>query len=205
MLTNNELHEGIDIEETKQTSPSKSFLETCTLLWGIGDFFRLEDLTKSVLLQLQNRCKSFLLETRCASTMLKKIDFLPDLEAAIRAAWRHDRAISPVRREIISLCVGIHPFVRDHESFIGLLDEMPEFTAQYLKALLGCPGMQSVETHFLFETTCGKCKCLIFDSNGAHISGEAFVWTPTSLNFWDNCPNWFCSRACYRSIVEKWS
>lgn len=204
MLTNNS-REEIDIEEAKETSPSKSFLETCTLLWGIGDFFRLEGLTKSVFLQLQNRCKALLHETRCASTMLKKIDFLPDLEAAIRAAWRHDRVTSPVRQDIISLCVGIHPFVRDHKSLIGLLDEIPEFTAQYLKALLGCPGMQRIESHLTLKTECEQCRRLIFDSNGANVSDEAFVWTPTSLNFWDNCPYWFCSRACYRSRVEKWS
>lgn len=194
---------GIDVESTKKTSPSESFLETCVLLWSIGDFFRLADLSQSVLTQLQRRCRTLLLQTRCASTMFKKIEFLPDLEAGIRAAWRHDRVASPVRLDIMSLCVGIHPFVKDHKSFISLLDEIPHFTAQYVKALLGCPGMQRVESHLPLGTDCCYCQRSIFDSDGKNDSGEAFVWAPMSLNFWDNCPYWFCSRVCYNAEVLK--
>lgn len=135
--------------------------------------------------------------------MLKRIDFLPDLEAGIRAAWRHDRATSPVRLDLISLCVGIYPFAKDHGSFISLLDEVPEFTVQYVKALLGCPGMQRVESHAPLATNCQRCQNPIFDCDGSNISGDAFVWTPTSLNFWDNSPEWFCSRACYNAEIRE--
>lgn len=133
--------------------------------------------------------------------MLKKIDFLPDLEAGIRAAWRHDRAASPVRLDLISLCVGIHPFAKDHGSFIRLLEEVPEFTVCYVKALLGCPGMQTIESHIQLGTGCRHCRKPIFDSDGAPVSRNAFVWTPTSLGFWDNCPQWFCSSACYNASI----
>lgn len=202
MLTTSS-YAGIDVEHSKKTSPSKSFLETCTLLWSTGDFFRLGDLNQFVLTQLQRRCRNLLLQTRCASTMLKIIDFLPDLEAGIRAAWRHDRVASPVRQDIMSLCVANHPFAKDHGSFISLLDNMPEFTAQYVKVLLGCPGIQRIEYHGPLGTDCDRYHDCIFDSDGAQISDEAYVWTPTSLNFWYNCPEWLCSRACYNSVVRE--
>lgn len=135
--------------------------------------------------------------------MLKNIDFLPDLEAGVRAAWRHDRVASPGRKDLISLCVGIHPFVKDHKSFISLLDEVPEFTAQYLKALLGCPGVQSIESHVPFGTKCDTCHKFVFNTKGALVSNEAFVWTPTSMSFWDRCPYWCCSKKCYNAAVDK--
>lgn len=135
--------------------------------------------------------------------MLKKIHFLPDLEAGIRAAWRHDRAASPVRLDLISLCVGIYPFAKDHASFIRLLEEVPEFTVSYMKALLGCPGMQKIESHLSRETGCSACGKPIFNNKGARISSNAFVWTPTSLCFWDNCPSWYCSRVCYNKDVRE--
>lgn len=193
----------IDVENARKTSPSKSFLETCALLWSIGDFFRIDDLGQSVCMQLQERCRTLLLETRCVSKMLKKIHFLPDLEAGIRAAWRHDRAASPVRLDLISLCVGIYPFAKDHASFIRLLEEVPEFTVCYVKALLGCPGMQRIESHAPWGTICSVCHKTIFNDRGAPVRSNAFVWTPTSLCFWDNCPAWYCSRVCYNKDVRK--
>lgn len=135
--------------------------------------------------------------------MLKRIDFLPDLEAGIRAAWRHDRAVSPVRLDLISLGVGISPFAKDHGSFISLLDEVPGFAVQYVKALLGCPEMQRVESHGTLATNCQRCQNQIFDYDGSNIGGDAFVWTPTSLNFWDNYPGWFCSRVCYNAEIHE--
>lgn len=202
MLTINS-HTGIGIEDAQETSPNKSFLETCALLWDIGDFFRLTDLSQFALTKLYLRCRTLLLQTRYLSTMLKKIEFLPDLEAGIRAAWRNDRVASPVRLDILSLCVGIHPFVKGHESFIGLLDEIPHFTAQYLKALLGCPGMQRVESRVARGIACCSCRQPILDKNGKRINGETFIWTPTSLYFRDSASYWFCSRACYNAQVPQ--
>lgn len=133
--------------------------------------------------------------------MLKEIDFLPDLEAGIRAAWRDDRAASPVRLDLISLCVGIHPFAKYHYSFIDLLEEVPEFAVCYVKALLGCPEMQRVESPMLAMTTCKCCGKQLFDSKGALVSRDIFSWAPTSLFFFNNCPLWFCSRACYNAGI----
>lgn len=139
--------------------------------------------------------------------MLENIDFLPDLEAGIRAAWRQDRAAGPFRRDLISVCVGIHPFVKDHASFISLLDELPEFTAQLVKALLGCPGMQRIECHLSrFLSICRRpgCSRQIFDHRGNQLSDEVVVWAPTCLHFWENSPQLFCSEYCYNETV-KWS
>lgn len=135
--------------------------------------------------------------------MLRKIYFLPDLVAGIRAAWRQDRAASPVRLDLISLCVGIHPFVKNHSSFIRLLEEVPEFTVSYVKALLGCPGMQKIESHSPRETNCSVCGKLVFNDRGAPMRRDAFVRTPTSLYFWDNCPSWYCSRVCYNKGIRE--
>lgn len=194
---------GIEVETAKNTNPSKSFLATCALLYSIGDFFCIDKLSWAAFDQLRDRLKVLLLQTRCASTMLEKIEFLPDLEAGIRAAWRHDRNPSLVRKDLVSLCVGIHPFVKDHESFFSLLEEMPEFTMCYLRALLGCPGSQHIESHAPRETFCFLCRKPIFDSSGALVSSKAYVWTPTSLCFWDNWPAWYCSRVCYNKGVSK--
>ncbi|KAJ0117326.1 hypothetical protein J7T55_003739 [Diaporthe amygdali] len=193
----------IDVEQAKETSPNKSFLETCTVLWSIGDYFRLEELSQSALSQLQTRCRALLLQTHCVSTMLKEIKFLPDLEAGIRAAWSSERVAGPMRQDIMSLCVGIHPFIKDHASFIELLDEMSDFSTQYLKALLGCPGMQSNETHVPLGTDCTQCLKPVFDDKGRKVPAETFAWIPTSLNFWDNYPCWFCSRHCYNTLVDR--
>lgn len=171
-------------------------------MWSIGDVFCIEDLSCAAWYQLRNRCKVLLLQTRCASTMLKKIEFLPDLEAGIRAAWRHDRAANMVCMDLVSLCVGIHPFVKDHESFFILLYEVPGFTMRYLRAPLGCPGSQDIESHPPRKTFCSLCRKPIFDSGGAVISRKAYVWTPTSLCFWNNRPTWYCSRDCYNSGVS---
>ncbi|KAH8773600.1 hypothetical protein F5883DRAFT_641586 [Diaporthe sp. PMI_573] len=197
----------INVEHSKSTSRSGSFLETCALLWDIGDFFKLPDLSQSALTQLQNRCRVLFIRSRYVSIMLKEIDFLPDLEAGIRGAWRHDRVASPMRQDLIGLCVAIHPFVKDHESFISLLDEIPAFTAQYVKALLGCPGMQRFECHlgiYGAKCTLSDCQQRLFDSKGVQVSDEVLVWAPTSLNFWDNYPFWFCSKACYNNAVDRW-
>ncbi|KAG8162480.1 hypothetical protein KVR01_008245 [Diaporthe batatas] len=194
----------IDSEEIKSTSPNKSFLESCILLWSIGDFFLLDDLCEYALTQLRHRCRVFLLRSRSLTIMLKSIDFLADLEAGVRAAWRNDRAASPGRKDLISLCVSIHPFVKDHESFITLLDEIPEFTAQYLKALLGCPGLQSVESFVPLKTNCESCHEPVFDTEGRQVSSQAFVWTPTSVSLWDGCPYWCCSRDCYNAVVDEY-
>jgi hypothetical protein len=136
--------------------------------------------------------------------MLKGIDFLPDLQASIHAAWRHDRIPGPVRKNLIGLCVGIHPFVKDHVSFISLLDEIPVFTAHYVKALLGCPGLQAIESHIPLETPCAMCSKDIFDSKGVMVSAQAFVWTPTSVSFWNHCTYWCCSKACYNAAVDNY-
>lgn len=121
--------------------------------------------------------------------MLARIPFLPELEAGIRAAWRHDRVDNPVQQDLISVCVGIFPFVRQHDSFINLLDEIHGFASKYSKALVGCVGVQSIESHPLGKDKCYTCGEIIFD--------EYYARGPTSLRLGGRFHDLICSLDCY--------
>lgn len=121
------------------------------------------------------------------------------LEAGIRAAWRPDRVAGPARQQLMTVCGGLYPYLRDQPSFIRLLDELPEFTAHFAKGLLGCPGtQQSLEQ--LSKARCRKCSSVVFDVNreeGKKFVEEAFVLTPNMLNAHGGTRVFFCSKVCY--------
>lgn len=155
-----------------------------------------------VLAQAKDRALSYMCHSLRASAMLKEIPFLPDLEAGIRAAWRHDRVASPLRGRLMTACVFIHPFVGDHASFISLLDEIPEFTAQYVKALLGCRDEQRpVPPVFHGQIQCYVCGKTIFDDRGLQAIDVFFLRPPYSARFGHRFPGPLCSSTCVRKMA----
>lgn len=137
--------------------------------------------------------------------MLKDIPFLRELEAGIRAAWRHDRAASPVRDDLMILCISIHPYVNDHASFINLFDEIPEFTARFAKALVGWPSEHSIASRIPHgKVQCYMCGKTIFDK-GVQALDEFFVGLPSSFNFWGYFSGLLCSRDCLVQEAKSWN
>lgn len=136
--------------------------------------------------------------------MLKEISFLPELEAGIRAAWRPDRVANAMRDDIMVVCISIHPFVKDHASFISLLDEIPEFTSRFAKALLGWPGMPSMAARKpRGKVKCYMCGKTIFDK-GVQALDEFFVGLPSSLNLWGYFSGLVCSADCLKHEAKGW-
>lgn len=136
--------------------------------------------------------------------MLKEISFLPELEAGIRAAWRPDRVANAMRDDLMVVCISIHPFVKDHASFINLLDEIPEFTARFAKALLGWPGMPSIAARKPpGEVKCYMCGKTIFDE-GVQALDEFFVGLPISFNLWSYFSGLLCSVDCMKQEAKVW-
>lgn len=63
--------------------------------------------------------------------------FIIDLESAIRQAWREDLASSPLRHVLTKLCIDFAPYVRRHESFYTLLQEVPQFAVAFSQRAMG--------------------------------------------------------------------
>lgn len=182
------------------SSPNNSYLETCGLLWSLGDYFGLPDLCELVLSKLTYRCKKLFDESRSVQATINEISFLPDLEAGIRAAWRTDRAAGPVRRLLMTVCSGLHPVIRDQKSFMDLLEEIPGFSFDFLKALLGCDGVQMGHRDEK-RPVCSKCGWTVLNpeqGEGKKFVDGAFIWTPISLNIHSEPRRFYCSKTCYK-------
>ncbi|KAL1855272.1 hypothetical protein Daus18300_011178 [Diaporthe australafricana] len=191
-------------KEFQSRGPNNSILETCALVWSLGDYFSLPELCARAEKSLSTECKKYYIETRCISSMLHEISFLPDLEAGIRAAWRKDRVAGPARQHLLTVCSGLQPYLQNQHSFLTLLDELPEFTGQLLKALLGCSEL-TVNSR-LRIAVCNNCKSNVFDSDrgeGKQFSEGAFMTTPPSLEIRGGSRMFFCSKDCYNSLCQK--
>lgn len=193
----------LDLDQARASSPNNSYLETCVLLWSLGDYFLLPDLCQLVLSLLSARCRKLFADSRSIRATINEISFLPDIEAGIRAAWKGDRVAGPVRRPLMTVCSGLHPVLRDQKSFINLIGEIPEFATDFLKALLGCDGMQMSHAE---DTRLVCCRCdstiLVPDhGEGKRFVKGALIWTPISLNIHTKSRRLFCSKKCYNSGV----
>lgn len=187
----------LDLDQTQATSPNNSYLETCVLLWSLGDYFCLPDLCQLVLSLLVDRCRKLFIESRSVCNTFSEISFLPDLEAGVRAAWNDDRAPGPVRLPLMFVCRGLHPVLRNQNSFINLLEEIPKFSIDFLKALLGCDGLQLRNP--------GKTKAMCFHCGFRPPAGSkeeeeffknAFLWTPIALDLYSEHRRLYCSKEC---------
>lgn len=183
----------------QETSPHKSYLETCVMLWSLADFFCLSDICQLAVGRLSDRCKTLFVESRSIEATINEISFLPDLEAGIRAAWRPDRVAGPVREQLMSVCSGLHPVLRNQTSFMRLLEEIPEFATDFLKALLGCAGLQR-DLDGPPRLKCRQCKSAVLETTQGEdkkfIKG-ALIWTPLSLHIYSEPRSLYCSRECY--------
>lgn len=63
--------------------------------------------------------------------------FIIDLESAIRQAWREDLAAGPLRHMLTKLCIDFAPYVRRHQSFFTLLQEVPQFAVTFSQRAVG--------------------------------------------------------------------
>lgn len=194
----------------KHEGPNKSFLETCVLLWRIGDYFCLNDLAIYAIGRLDLRTGQIYYGAQHLSSIIKGIDILPDLEAGIRAAWRQDRVPCPGAQAFLTnACMAIYPYLRDVESFITLLDELPQFSTHLLKAILGCRGENNLEPgsiqHALFQrSTCRACKKDIPAFNLTEAPADIFYRPPTSCAVSTLGGVLFCSRVCQESTIPEY-
>lgn len=63
--------------------------------------------------------------------------FIIDLESAIRQAWREDLLSGPLRTMLTKLCIEFAAYIRRHQSFYTLLQEVPQFAVAFSKLALG--------------------------------------------------------------------
>ncbi|ROW02410.1 hypothetical protein VMCG_06059 [Cytospora schulzeri] len=188
----------IDEDET----PSKSFFEGCVLLWGIGDYFRLEGLCQEVLNQLSQRCMKYSIITTRVRSVANGISFLPDLEAGIRAAWGQDRAAGPVQARLINLCFVLTPYIRDLESFIALLAEIPDFSNRFLKAILGCRGDTLFYQADGSGHICWACRTHIPKIDLQNLQTDVFYIPDPLLASFRSNSQILCSRECYNRVMD---
>ncbi|KAG6360898.1 hypothetical protein INS49_011966 [Diaporthe citri] len=197
----------IDCDQAQASSPRNSYLETCVLLWSLGNLFCLAAICQQTLNLLTARCKKLYIESRSISVTINKISFLPDIEAGIRAAWRADRVAGPARKQLLTVCCGLHPVLGDQESFISLLEEVPEFATEFLKALLGYPGMQAGSSALL-KPVCHQCKSPVLDpkqGDGKKFLQGTFISTPFSVSIYSGGCAFYCSKKCYnKGRLSSW-
>lgn len=63
--------------------------------------------------------------------------FIVDLESAVRQAWREDLIPGPLRGVLTKLCIDFVPYVRSHQSFFTLLQEVPQFAVTFSQLAMG--------------------------------------------------------------------
>ncbi|KUI59514.1 hypothetical protein VP1G_06733 [Cytospora mali] len=191
----------INIQAANEDNPSKSFFETCVLLWRIGNYFILDGLTDYSEDQLGIHCKELFVRIRKLSSVIRGINFLPDLEAGIRAAWRDDRtkAAPLLRTHLVQLCLGLSPFLREADSFLTLLDEFPQFAVKFSKALLGCPDENYLPVAPAGRIICSACDNVMYDVFSREVPANAFYTPRTSMAFTGVGGTFYCSRECYNS------
>lgn len=105
----------------------------------------------------------------------------------------------------MSVTTNLHEHLRNQPSFISLLDELPEFTAYFVKTLLGCPGMQ-YPLRNSGVLICFGCKYLDCDperDEGEEFVEREFVVVPNSLGLLAGPRVFFCSEHCYDSCLGR--
>lgn len=75
--------------------------------------------------------------SRTVDTAVHGTTFIVDLESAVRQAWREDLASGPLRAVLTGLCIDFAPYVRRHQSFFTLLQEVPHFAVTFSQRALG--------------------------------------------------------------------
>lgn len=136
-LTSAPAESDFDPESARLDTASKSYLETCVRLWQLGDYFQVEAMTKLATEKLEAGCDRW---RRCSGrvdTAEHGTTFIVDLESAIRQAWREDLASGPLRHALIKLCIDFAPYVRRHESFLTLLQAVPQFAVAFSQRAVG--------------------------------------------------------------------
>lgn len=111
----------------------------------------------------------------------------------------------------MTVCSGLHPVLRNQQSFIRLLEEIPEFATDFLKALLGCSGLQRTWNDPV-QPKCRQCESTVLDTTNGEEDKKfvkgALVCTPISLDIYTEPRRIFCSKECYnkgRGIPLKYS
>lgn len=126
-----------DPESARLDTASKSYLETCVRLWQLGDYFQVESITKLAKDKLSGRCERWRQCSGTVDTATHGTTFIVDLESAVRQAWREDLASGPLSAVLTGLCIDFGPYIRRHESFFTLLQEVPQFAVTFSQRALG--------------------------------------------------------------------
>lgn len=204
-LLTSPLDSDFNFEDATASNPSNSYLETCVLAWCLGDYFSLPELCRLALKRIIRRLGQYLVQSRSISSMYSEISFLYDLEAGIRTAWRADRITGPTRVELMTMATVLHPYLRYQPSFISLLDELPEFATDFVKALLGCPGVQH-PTGREPRLRCRVCSKIIFDQEWGEdkeVAEGACAIITRSLDIYAERRSIFCSDDCYLKFLFR--
>lgn len=77
--------------------------------------------------KLSARCGVWRRVSGTVDTAIQGTTFIVDVEFAVRQAWREDLAPAPLRGKLVSLCVDFAPYLRKLQSFLMLLQEVPQF------------------------------------------------------------------------------
>lgn len=127
--------------------------------------------------------------------MLNLVPFVSELEDAIRAAWDLEKAPGPHRRLLLSLCQALGPYLHGYSGILALFDEIPEFAAEFSKAVLGCGATFSRGTRS--RTKCYGCGDNI-STKVADLRADEAIFHPVghiaALN--DSQENWYCCVCC---------
>ncbi|KAG6358053.1 hypothetical protein INS49_013937 [Diaporthe citri] len=126
-----------DPESARLDTASKSYLETCVRLWQLGDYFQVDSMAELAKDKLNAGCSRWRRCSRTVDTAIHGTTFIVDLESAVRQAWREDLASGPLRAVLTGLCIDFAPYVRRHQSFFTLLQEVPQFAVTFSQRALG--------------------------------------------------------------------
>lgn len=95
-------------------------------------------MTEQAEMHFHSKCDCWRAVSRQVDTISHPTSFLYDIECAIRRAWSDDLASGPLLHEkLAKVCLDFAPYLKHHESFSRLLEEVPGFTMAFSQQALG--------------------------------------------------------------------
>lgn len=124
----------------EQISHGQPTLEACIRLWVVGDYFHEPKLMSEADNRFKAYCMVWVKEACRLVNIGQGMDFMSDLEAAIRALWSGptENLSCSMKSKLIVVCCLMSKDLDWRESFFKVLEDHPQFASTLLRAILRC-------------------------------------------------------------------
>lgn len=179
-------------------NPSLSFLDTCVRMWHLGDFYKIQTLTETAQIQMWQRVSRYIHESSHVAIMADRVPFIPDLESGIRAAWEPEKAAGRPRLYLLALTFSVSAYLKCCPSFMSLLDEVPGFTMEFIKLLIGSGEAAKFIPVRRSPRVCMVCRKEIYMTDlRLGLCQVVYFTTGVIVVMNGDTEVWFCSKACF--------